>query len=170
MAKQQSEKTSNADPKKKINWPEILRFLVVGGVASILDVGGTALCTNVFGWPELIAKGICFFLGTVANYILCRLWVFKSQDDDIAAQTVKFFAINVVALLASVLMLWVYNTVLRLPAWLAATGNNLFPNLNATAETMKNVPNFLTPPIAALINYLGSKLWVFSAKKGQKAR
>ncbi|MCQ2741754.1 MAG: GtrA family protein [Bacilli bacterium] len=67
---------------------EILRFIIVGGGATIIDF----LCqlgiktipwpTQMGGWIEAVATVVGFAVSTVFNYVLSLLWVFKNVENE----------------------------------------------------------------------------------------
>ena len=68
---------------KKELMKEILRFLLVGGLATLVDFGIYELCRFV------LFQGF----GNIVNYILSIIFVFKGAKDDKSTQTVKAFLI-----------------------------------------------------------------------------
>ena len=75
------EKTGKYSNKK-----EILRFLVVGVIATIVDFVTKILITSAIGnslddvYKQLIGYTCGFVLGVTINYVLSTFWVFKNVD------------------------------------------------------------------------------------------
>ena len=72
--------------KKYSNKKEILRFIVVGVIATIVDFVTKILITSAIGnslddvYKQLIGYTCGFALGVTINYILSTFWVFKNVD------------------------------------------------------------------------------------------
>ncbi|MEV7604682.1 GtrA family protein [Paenarthrobacter sp. NPDC089322] len=54
----------------------LFRFLVVGGLSFLVDLGLLALCFQVFGWPLWLATGAGFWGSFFFNYFLQRHFAF----------------------------------------------------------------------------------------------
>lgn len=71
---------------KKSIFREIVRFVVVGVVATLLDYGTYSLLALAIpnSWNPIIETVLCtalgFLISVVANYILSVLWVFQNVD------------------------------------------------------------------------------------------
>ncbi len=90
-----------------------LRYAVVGALGTAVDLGTLALLTELSGidpqtsplFPLFVT---CAFLAAVINnYILNRLWTFKSQDKNVAAQFLRFLLVSVGGFLLTLLLMWV---------------------------------------------------------------
>lgn len=81
------EKNANYSNKK-----EILRFVVVGIIATIVDFVTKVIVTSIIPdtigsfWEQLIGYTCGFALGVVANYLLSTFWVFKNVEDEKSAK------------------------------------------------------------------------------------
>lgn len=60
----------------KVFSSSLFRFLVVGGLSFLLDLGLLALCFQVFGWPLWLATGAGFWGSFFFNYFLQRHFAF----------------------------------------------------------------------------------------------
>jgi putative flippase GtrA len=58
---------------------EFSRYLVVGGIAFIVDITSLALVHNILSFHYILATSIAFLLGTWTNYIISIHWVFKHR-------------------------------------------------------------------------------------------
>ncbi len=56
---------------------EFFRYLIVGGIAFVVDAGVLFLLVSQFGINYLLAAMISFLVGTVANYLISINWVFR---------------------------------------------------------------------------------------------
>lgn len=75
---------------------EIIRFLIIGVVATIFDAGTRLLVAYLLrNAPEWVATGISvlagFIVGVVVNYIFSILWVFKNVADENRAKKQSAF-------------------------------------------------------------------------------
>ncbi|MGP0222813.1 MULTISPECIES: GtrA family protein [unclassified Paenarthrobacter] len=60
----------------KVLASSLFRFLVVGGLSFLVDLGLLALCFQVFGWPLWLAAGAGFWGSFFFNYFLQRHFAF----------------------------------------------------------------------------------------------
>jgi putative flippase GtrA len=73
------------DQKNKNIWLEILRFVIVGGGATLIDFvcewAIIAIIANRLssGWTQTIAVTVGFLVSTVFNYLLSLIWVLRTS-------------------------------------------------------------------------------------------
>jgi putative flippase GtrA len=80
--------------------PEMLKFLVVGGLGTVIDLGGAALLHSKYHVEPLAAKAVSVTLATVFTYLGSRFWTFKERENQsVRREAVLFFVLNVVGLL-----------------------------------------------------------------------
>ena len=82
----------------KSRMAEIIRFLIIGVVATIFDAAtrlGIAYLLEKANAPELVTTGVSvlagFVVGVLVNYIFSVLWVFQDVKDKKAARTQSKF-------------------------------------------------------------------------------
>lgn len=73
---------------------EILRFIVTGGVATIIDFLVSYLVASVLPdsmgiWKEVVYTAAGFSVSLVANYILSVIWVYKNVDENVNPKSTK---------------------------------------------------------------------------------
>ena len=94
--------------------PLILKFLkfgVVGVSGAVIDFGLTALCKGILGMPELLANAIGFTVAATSNYVLNRIWTWKSTSKDVGVEYAKFFFVSLIGLgLNSLIVLLLKDT------------------------------------------------------------
>ena len=94
--------------------PFILKFLkfgVVGVSGAVIDFGMTALCKGILGMPELLANAIGFTVAATSNYVLNRIWTWKSTSKDVGVEYAKFFFVSLIGLgLNSLIVLLLKDT------------------------------------------------------------
>lgn len=120
-----------------------LRFCTVG-------VGNTAVDFTVFfllalgGFPYLAAQALSYAAGMVNSYFLNRRWTFRVVRKANGLEAGRFIIVNALSLLVSLGLLAVLHDENQLSLWLSkfiATGGGL------------------------VVNYIGSRLWVFSENR-----
>lgn len=91
-------------------WIQLLRYLVSGGVAFLVDTGLLALLTETFGEKHLLLwTGISFGVGLLVTYLFSIKWVFDRRN--VRRRTVEFAvfaAIGVSGLLLTELFMWLF--------------------------------------------------------------
>jgi putative flippase GtrA len=79
--------------------PELLKFGVVGGIGSIIDLGGTAILHSEYHVGPLAAKAVAVTAATVVTYLGSRFWTFKERENHSARrEAVLFIVLNVIGL------------------------------------------------------------------------
>jgi putative flippase GtrA len=120
-----------------------LRFCTVG-------VGNTAVDFTAFfllalgGMSYLAAQALSYAAGIVNSYFLNRRWTFRVVRKANALEAGRFIIVNALSLLVSLGLLAVLHDENQLSLWLSkfiATGGGL------------------------VVNYIGSRLWVFSENR-----
>src|SRR5262245_54510605 len=77
----------------------LARFMTVGALGTLLDVGAFALLHAGLGLPALPANVLSYSLGTLNNYILHRRWTYAGRPTRPARmQLLPFLAVSVSAL------------------------------------------------------------------------
>lgn len=72
----------------QIDWIVILRFLICGGVTTVLDF--TVYRCLIEGIGPLTAKSISFCFGAVLSFFLNRRWTFRAQSTISGPLILKF--------------------------------------------------------------------------------
>lgn len=85
---------------------QLIRFGIVGVIATAIDVGVLALLKEVAHMDVLVASALSFTVAVVVNYILSMLWVFKSKGENKAKEFVIFVLLSVGGLLITQLVMW----------------------------------------------------------------
>lgn len=114
---------------------QILRFGVVGVIATLIDYGLFLLLTEVCHLHYLLANPIAFLVSVIFNYILSVKFVFDvDKRHSTGAQFTYFTLMSAVGLGINELALWLLSDLLHIPYQLS--------KLAATAVVM--VYNFVT--------------------------
>jgi putative flippase GtrA len=80
--------------------PEVLKFGIVGGIGSVVDLGGTAVLHSEYHVGPLVSKAVAVTLATVVTYLGSRFWTFKARENQSTRrEAMLFIVLNVVGLL-----------------------------------------------------------------------
>jgi len=86
---------------------QFARYLIVGGLAFVVDFCSLYLLTEFAGIYYLISAGIAFLLGLITNYALSLLWVFDRRAfKNPAIEFVAFAVIGVIGLALNEAIIW----------------------------------------------------------------
>ena len=55
---------------------QLFRYIFAGGIAAVVNIGAFAFCTEALGIYYLVGNIFGFAMGLVANYVLCKIFVF----------------------------------------------------------------------------------------------
>lgn len=122
------------DKTKKL-FLQMFKFLLVGGLAFVIDYVTLIICKEVFNIPVLISAAIAFTVSVVVNYILSVKWVFdvdKSKSEK--KNFIIFIVFSVIGLGLTELIMWLGVDIIKI--------NYLIVKIIATAIVM--VFNFVT--------------------------
>jgi putative flippase GtrA len=79
--------------------PELAKFGIVGGIGTVIDLGGAALLHNAYHVDPLAAKAISFTAATIFTYLGSRFWTFRHRENQpVLREAVLFITINFVGL------------------------------------------------------------------------
>ncbi|MCE0508753.1 GtrA family protein [Microbacterium aurugineum] len=84
------------------------RFLVVGALSTLIEVGVFNLLVFVWGWDVVAAKIVASLVALVNAYIGNREWTFRHRDRrGRVAEVVLFLATNAVCTALGAVLVWV---------------------------------------------------------------
>jgi len=127
--------------------PELLKFGVVGGIGSVIDLGGTAVLHGKYHVGPLESKAIAVTAATVFTYVGSRFWTFKDRENQsLRREAVLFIVLNLVGLLIA-------EVVLGFTTYVLAMRGNL----------EYNAASVLGTGLGTLWRYYAYKKWVFLA-------
>ena len=98
--------------------PLILKFLkfgIVGASGMVVHFGVLYLFREVVGLNSFVANTIGFIAAATTNYILNRIWTFRSHEKQVGVEYLKFILVSVVGLGINNGTLWLTSHLL--PAW-----------------------------------------------------
>ncbi|MGG2094000.1 GtrA family protein [Bacillus sp. S13(2024)] len=126
---------------------QILKFLAVGVLNTGIDIMIFTLL--VMGeTPFLLAQWISYSCGVASSYLLNRQWTFQQKGrKQVAKEPLKFICVNLLSLVVVSLIL---------------------SSMHDTLEQSLAVSKVTATLIGSLINFIGSRYWVFrfSCSKG----
>ena len=77
--------------------PELVKFGIVGGIGTVIDLGGAALLHGKYHVEPLAAKAVSTSLATVLTYLGSRFWTFKHRENqELKREAVLFIGLNAV--------------------------------------------------------------------------
>ncbi len=127
--------------------PELLKFGVIGGIGSVIDLGGAAVLHGKYHVGPLESKAISTAVATVFTYLGSRFWTFKDRENQsLRREAVLFVLLNLAGLLIAeaVIAFVVY-----------ALGRHSGLEYNAASV--------LGTGLATIFRYFAYKQWVFTA-------
>src|SRR3989339_826417 len=86
---------------------QLLRYIFVGGLAAIVDMFLLFVLTDWAKLHYLISAIIAFVAGLVVNYLLSRLWIFKSIFS-LSKEFIIFAIIGIIGLGLNELFLYLF--------------------------------------------------------------
>ena len=130
-------------------YEEIIRYVVVGGLTTIVSLGSKYLLLFTFFNASVaielqLAIVISWICAVSFAYIANRIFVFKSKSKQIFKELVRFFESRIVTLLMEMAFLWFFVT---------------FLGLNTDVWVV--VWTFATQLLVMVGNYVLSRLFVF---------
>lgn len=86
--------------------PELAKFGIVGGIGTVVDLGGAAVLHSSYHMEPLTAKAISISAATVVTYLGSRFWTFRHRENQpLMREGMLFFGLNIVGLLIAEMVL-----------------------------------------------------------------
>lgn len=80
--------------------PELVKFGIVGGIGTIVDLGGAAALHSKYGMGPLTAKALSLSVAAVVTYLGSRYWTFRHRENQsLLREGGLFVGLNVIGLL-----------------------------------------------------------------------
>jgi putative flippase GtrA len=89
---------------------KFIKFGVVGVTGVGVDFGTTYTCKEWIRIQKYISNSIGFTIAASTNYILNRVWTFRSQDPNIVLEYSEFLMISILGLGINNLILWIIHS------------------------------------------------------------
>ena len=107
-------------PKKEKLFLQIIKFLIVGGTATIIDWITYYILYNYVNIPPLIANILSFSTSVIYNYYASVHWVFDvNKNKSQKKMFTEFMILSIVGLLIAELLLWIFINLLRMDAMIS---------------------------------------------------
>ena len=94
---------------------KFVKFGIVGASGMVVHFCVLYLCRDVFGINTFISNTIGFIVAATTNYILNRVWTFRSHDKEVGTEYMKFILVSIVGLGINNGTLWLASRLL--PSW-----------------------------------------------------
>lgn len=85
---------------------QFIRFGIVGGIASVTDIGVLVLLKELFHFGVLFSAAVSFCISVTVNYLLSMSFVFKSKNENKTKEFISFVLLSVGGLGINELILW----------------------------------------------------------------
>ena len=85
---------------------QLIKFGIVGVVATVIDLGVLMLLKEIIHLDVLIASAVSFSVSVIANYILSMMFVFKGSENGKTKEFIVFVALSIGGLLLNQLIMW----------------------------------------------------------------
>jgi putative flippase GtrA len=134
--------------------PELAKFGIVGGIGTVIDLGGAALLHNTYHVDPLAAKAISLTAATIFTYLGSRFWTFRHRENQpVLREAVLFVTINFVGLVIAevVIAFTVYGLGLKDPI-------------------AYNAASVLGSALGTIFRFYAYRKWVFLAPAEHPAR
>jgi putative flippase GtrA len=128
--------------RKPANWWQLARFTAVGGSGYAVNLVTFALVVHAVGANYRTGALLAFLVGVTNNFLWNRVWTFDARAGHAGRQAARFLTVSVAA----------FGVNLAVLELLVAT--TTLPEVGAQA---------LAVATAMPCNFLGNKLWTFSA-------
>ena len=131
--------------------PEMLKFGIVGGIGTVIDLGGAAVLHGKYHVEPLAAKAVSTSLATVVTYLGSRFWTFKHRENqELKREAVLFVVLNLVGL-----------AIAEVVVGLVTYGLNLHGQLEY------NAASFVGTGFGTIFRFYAYRRWVFLAPAEQ---
>jgi putative flippase GtrA len=125
--------------------PEMLKFCIVGGLGTVIDLGGAALLHSKYQVEPLAAKAVSVTLATVLTYLGSRFWTFRERENQsVRREAVLFIVLNVVGLLIAEAVIGLVTYVMGLHSQLEY-----------------NAASFIGTGLGTIFRFWAYRKWVF---------
>ncbi len=94
---------------------QIIKFIIVGGIATIIDFVFLWLFKEIVGLPVLVSNTISFSISVTYNYIASVKWVFDvNKEKESRKQFLTFITFSILGLLLNNIILWICEDLLKI--------------------------------------------------------
>ncbi len=126
--------------------PQFVRFLFAGGIAAAANYGSRFAFSHWLSYGVSIV--LAYLVGMTVAFVLMRRHVFTASKGALAPQVVKFVAVNMLAVLQTLLISLV------LARW-------AFPALGMVADHAEAVAHLVGVTVPVVTSYFGHRMLTF---------
>lgn len=145
----------------KKSFIQLLKFALVGASNTLIDMIISTVLNAVFHW-YYFAKVIGYCCGIANSYLLNSRWTFKEERKTDAREIISFIAVNVVVLLISLGLMWLFRNTFNLDLWWMEIG---LPSWFTGIIDGERFCMLISTCICIVVNFAGNKLFVFKPQK-----
>ena len=92
---------------------QIIKFVIVGGIATIIDYIIFFLLHELLKVPTLPSNITSFTISVIYNYIASVKWVFDVKKDDPKKQFIVFIILSLIGLLINTIIVYITIDILK---------------------------------------------------------
>jgi len=139
--------------KKIVSIYQLAKFLLVGVIATIFDLGALAIFINMSGISSGMQfnffKGVSFIMATILKYIPDKYWAFKKKETtNVKKEFLQFFTVTLIGLGINV---FIANLLV----------NQIGPQFGLPAKLWANLGGIAATVAVFAWNFIGYKFIVF---------
>ena len=98
--------------KTNNSWIQFFRYLFVGGLAAVVNIGALFIFTDLFGIHYIISNILGFILGLLTNYLLSISFIFNTQKvDDRKKEFIVYGVIGLIGLAIDTALMFMLTSV-----------------------------------------------------------
>lgn len=164
----EKKEVTNKQTKKQLFY-EILRFLLVGGLATLVDFVISYLLEGILpkwslgSWSisGAVAASVGFTISLFLNYFLSVIFVYKHKKDENEGKSIRdfwvFVLISVIVLAFQLLFIFLVNDIVfvKLLSW----DTLIISSFNLTWGYA--IAKIIATLIGLVVNYIGRKIFIF---------
>jgi putative flippase GtrA len=126
---------------------ELLKFGIVGGIGSVIDLGGAAVLHGKYHVGPLESKAISTTMATIFTYLGSRFWTFKHRENQaLGREATLFIVLNLVGLAIA-------EVVIALVTY----------GFGRHSQLEYNAASVVGTGLATIFRYVAYRRWVFTA-------
>ena len=85
---------------------QLIKFGIVGVIATLIDLAVLMLLKEFMHIDVLVASAVAFSVSVIANYILSMLFVFKGSENSKVKEFIVFVVLSIGGLLLNQFIMW----------------------------------------------------------------
>lgn len=133
---------------------ETIRYLIVGAFTTVLSIALLWLFYDMIGIEKNLSNIISNIITIIVAYVLNRVIVFKSKNDAILSESLKFLGSRIVVAIIDVILFYLLSIIIT-------QDFKVFSITISSVIIVKIIVNI----VVIVLNYLFSKLFVFKTNQ-----